>query len=241
MKNVHPYLAPAAVLGTALIVAAALMSWSAVRIKNSDHTIEVTGSARQSITSDRAIWSTAVAYQSPTLQTSYQALSAGTTRVKNYLVTQGIPEKEITLGPVRTQRLTTRQANGTETAGNYQLEQTLTVATKNIALVERIAREVTQLINEDVPVESHAPQYFVSDLADKKVQMLSEAAKNARLRAEKIAESVGSHVGSIRSADMGVLQITPAGSTEVSNDGMSDTSSIEKDITSVVRMTFSVN
>jgi uncharacterized protein len=98
MKNVHPYLAPAAVLGTALIVAAALLSWSTVRIKNSDHTIEVTGSARQTITSDRAIWSTTVAYQSTTLQGSYQALSPGIARVKAYLIAQGIAEKEITLG-----------------------------------------------------------------------------------------------------------------------------------------------
>jgi uncharacterized protein len=241
MKNVHPYLAPAAVLGTALIVATALMSWSAMRIKNSDHTIEVTGSARQTITSDRAIWSTTVTYQSPTLQGSYQALSPGIARVKTYLIAQGVSKKEITLGPAKTQRLMTRSADGKETEGNYQLEQTLTVATKDIALVERLAREVTQLINEGIPVESQLPQYFVTDLADKKVQMLSEASKNARLRAEKIAESVGSHIGSIRSADMGVLQITPAGSTEVSNGGMSDTSSIEKDITSVVRMTFSVN
>jgi uncharacterized protein len=241
MEKHHPYLAPAAVLGTALIVAAALMSWSAVRIKNSDHTIEVTGSARQTITSDRVIWSTGVAYQSPTLQGSYQALSSGIARVKEYLMTQGIVDEEITLGPVKTQRLTVRGADGKEAEGNYQLEQTLTIATKDIKRVERLAREVTQLINEGIPVESNAPQYFVTDLADKKVQMLSEASKNARLRAEKIAESVGSHIGGIRSADMGVLQITPAGSTEVSNDGMSDTSSIEKDITSVVRMTFSVN
>ena len=39
---------------------------------------------------------------------------------------------------------------------------------------------------------------------------------------------------------MGVMQITAADSTEVSDAGISDTSSIEKDITSVVNIGFAV-
>ena len=70
--------------------------------------------------------------------------------------------------------------------------------------------------------------------------MLAEAAKDARTRAEKVAQSVGSRIGPVRSARMGVLQITAADSNEVSDSGMNDTSSLEKDITSVVSVTFAV-
>ena len=38
--------------------------------------------------------------------------------------------------------------------------------------------------------------------------MLAEAAKDAKVRAEKVAESTGSSIGSVRTARMGVLQIT---------------------------------
>ena len=71
--------------------------------------------------------------------------------------------------------------------------------------------------------------------------MLSEAAKDAKVRAEKIAESTGSSIGSVRSARMGGLQITPADSNEVSDMGMNDTSSLDKDITAVVNVAFAVD
>ncbi|MEP6847365.1 MAG: SIMPL domain-containing protein, partial [Acidobacteriota bacterium] len=48
-------------------------------------------------------------------------------------------------------------------------------------------------------------------------------------------------IGSVRSAKMGVLQITPADSTEVSDSGMYDTSTIDKDMTAVVNISFAVN
>jgi hypothetical protein len=40
---------------------------------------------------------------------------------------------------------------------------------------------------------------------------------------------------------MGVLQITPADSTEVSDMGMYDTTSIDKDMTAVVNISFAVD
>ena len=240
MEKWSPSLAPSLVLGTALVVAASIVSWSAVKIKNSEHTIVVTGSARQRLTADKAIWSVSVAHHAPTLAGAYPLVTQGITRVKAYLVAQGIAETEITSGPIQTQHLNVRRPDGSEAEGDYQLEQSLTVTTKDIPKVEKIAREVTQLINEGIPVESHSPQYIVTNLADAKVQMLAEAARNARLRAQKIAESVGSRIGNVRAANMGVLQITPADSTTVSSEGINDTSSIEKDITSVVTMTFGV-
>jgi hypothetical protein len=40
---------------------------------------------------------------------------------------------------------------------------------------------------------------------------------------------------------MGVIQINPADSTEVSSEGNSDTTSIDKDIITVVASTFALN
>lgn len=70
------------------------------------------------------------------------------------------------------------------------------------------------------------------------MQVQAEAAKDAMMRAKKIAEATGSTLGSIREARMGVLQITPKNSTEISDYGMNDVSAIEKDITAVVNASF---
>ena len=73
-----------------------------------------------------------------------------------------------------------------------------------------------------------------------KVTMLAEAARDARARAEQIAASSGCRVGEPRFARMGVLQITPIYSTEISGSGMNDTTSLDKDITAIVSMGFSI-
>ena len=107
--------------------------------------------------------------------------------------------------------------------------------------IARIAREATELINQGILLESMAPEYHFTKLGDLKIKMLAAAAKDAQERAKKIAESTGSGIGSVRSARMGVLQITPADSNEVSGEGMNDTSSLEKDITAVVNISFAVD
>ena len=70
--------------------------------------------------------------------------------------------------------------------------------------------------------------------------MLAEATKDAKARAEAIANSTGDRIGPIRSAKTGVFQITPRYSTEVSDSGVYDTTSLEKDITAVVSVSFGV-
>ena len=71
--------------------------------------------------------------------------------------------------------------------------------------------------------------------------MLGEAAKDAKVRAERVASSTGNSIGPVRSAKMGVLQITAADSTDVSDYGVYDTTTIEKDMTAVVNISFAVD
>ncbi len=85
------------------------------------------------------------------------------------------------------------------------------------------------------------PEYHYTKIAELKKEMLAEAAKDAKQRAEQIASSTGSSIGTVRSARMGVMQITPADSNDVSDSGMNDTSSLEKDITAVVNVSFAVD
>ena len=61
----------------------------------------------------------------------------------------------------------------------------------------------------------------------------------ARMRLRQCPPT-GNSIGSVKSAKMGVLQITAADSTDVSDYGTYDTSTIEKDMTAVVNVSFAV-
>ena len=71
--------------------------------------------------------------------------------------------------------------------------------------------------------------------------MLAEAARDAHDRAQQIAGSNGRKAGDLRSAQMGVLQVTAADSTQFSGEGVNDTTSLEKDITAIVHATFAID
>ena len=70
--------------------------------------------------------------------------------------------------------------------------------------------------------------------------MIGRATNNARERALKIAKEGKFRLGSIASVRVGIFQITPLHSTEVSNYGMNDTSTIDKEVKSVVEIKYFV-
>ena len=84
------------------------------------------------------------------------------------------------------------------------------------------------------------PEYFYSKLSEKKPALLEEATKDAKLRAKGMLKATNNRVGKIRSVRMGVFQITPADSNEVSNWGINDSSTIEKKITAVANVVFMI-
>ena len=233
----------ALVLAIAVVISSAIGGWFFVKGKRGDQTITVTGSARKRIRSDLVIWRSAVTYQAPALSEAYHSLSESVPRVKAYLISKGIAENQITISSISSQTLHGRTSDGIETSEitGYSLRQELSVRSNEVDKISQIAREATELINQGILIESMAPEYLYTQLGSLKIEMLAEAAKDAKVRAEQIAQSTGSSIGSVRSARMGVLQITPADSNEVSGEGMNDTSSLEKDITAVVNIGFAVD
>lgn len=230
-------------LAIGLVIASVIGGLAFVKGKQGDQTITVTGSARKRIKSDLVIWKAGVSYQAPVLADAYRSLSENVPRVKAYLVSKGIPENEITISSISSQTLHARDSEGQDTGqiNGYSLRQELEVRSTDVDKIARVAREATELINQGILLESMAPEYHYTKLGEEKITMLAEAAKDAKKRAEQVAASTDSSIGSVRTARMGVLQITPADSNDVSDSGMNDTSSLDKDITAVVNLSFEIN
>ena len=230
-------------LAVGLVLASIVLGWAYKNKTTSEETVTVTGSARKRITSDLVVWRASISYQGAELSEAYNSLKDKVPRVRAYLVSKGVAEGEIVISSVSSQTLKEKDSNGEETGriNGYALSQTLEVRSADVERVTKISREVTELIEQGILLESQAPEYHYTKLSDLKIEMLAEAAKDGKVRAEKIASSTGSKVGSVRSARMGVMQITPADSNEVSDYGVNDTTSLEKDITAVVNLSFAID
>lgn len=232
----------AVIIALALVAASFILADGAARIKGDNNRIIVTGSAKQQITSDLIVWTGSFHAKSPMLQEAYTKLEADRNRVMDYLVKQGVPKEKIVFSSINTGTYYIILPNGqyTSDVDYYELYQTVTISSEEIDKITEISRNVTELINEGIQFQSNSPQYMYTKIADMKVTMLAEATKDARKRAEMIAENAGNKIGKLTYADMGVIQITPLYSNEVSDYGMNDTYSLEKEITAIVHCEFEI-
>ncbi|MDD2483825.1 MAG: SIMPL domain-containing protein, partial [Eubacteriales bacterium] len=209
----------AVIIVVGLIASSIILASSIVKIKGGDNRIIVTGSAKQQITSDLIVWTGSFNAKSPNLQEAYAQLDADKKVVLAYLVKQGVPKDKIVFSSINTYTNYIILPNGQYTSeiDYYDLNQTVTISSEEIDKITEISRNVTELINEGIQFQSNSPQYLYTKIADLKVTMLAEATKDAKKRAEMISENAGSSLGELKYADMGVIQISPLYSNEVSD------------------------
>jgi hypothetical protein len=233
-------------VGASFVTSAAIASQAYVKrgkvAAETANEITVKGSARIRVRSDLATWRIRVLGEGRDLRSAFEGLEAAATRVTAFLRERGFRDEEVALSAIETTTHHERDREGRETrvVSGYTLERSVSVRTPEVDRVGAAAGEVTGLLREGVPVASGTPEYLFSKAADLKVQILGEASRDARVRAEQIAANAGFRVGEVRKAQMGVIQILAPDSTEVTSYGTYDTGTRDKDVFVVVTVTFSV-
>ena len=227
----------------ALVICAIIIANTIETVKLANQTITVKGFAEKRILSDLIVWRGGFTTRGTTITEAYGTLENHSNLVKKYLTSKGIPAEQIVFSSVITRTLYRFDPQGRPTTDitGYELIQNLEVQSQEIDKIAEIARKSTELIDQGVLFRSDPPQYFYTKLGELKIEMLGEATRDARERAEQLAVNSKSKVGKLRSASMGVFQITAANSPEVSDYGIFDTSNKEKDVKAVVTVSYSID
>ena len=230
------------VLSLALVISSLVFAQGIQEFKRANDVLVITGSAKRPIKSDYIILRLSVSSQESTAKIAYQNLKTQIEQVQAYLKEQQVPDDAITLSAMRTDTIPEIGINGRNTGRilAYRLSQTLEIRSNEVERYADISQQATELINEGVNLVSRPPEYLYTKLSELRVEMVAEATKDAQARARAIASTTGNQVGAVRSARTGVFQITSRNSTAVSDYGIYDTSSLEKDITAVVSVQFAM-
>jgi hypothetical protein len=234
----------AIIFGIAIVLAAIFLGNAYANRNKPDGKIEVTGLGSKDFVSDLIVWEGRFTASSPVLSEAYAQLSSNKQAVANYLKSKGIADSVLVFSAVNTQRKTSPiygdsgKYQGERFMG-YELSQTVNVESKDVEKVEKISREVTELLNQGVQFYSQAPRYYYTKLADLKIEMISRATEDARIRAEQIAINSGGELGELESARMGVFQITGQNSAEdYSWGGTYNTTSKEKTASITMKLVY---
>ena len=208
----------AVIFSIAIVVAAIVLGNAYIDRANPDGTIGVTGLGSEDFTSDLIVWEVDFVRVNPDLQEAFADLAKDKAIVKEYLKQKGIAESSIIFEAVRTNEQRENQyQNGNFTGSifvGYELRQTIRIESTDVEKTELVSREITELLNQGVQLQSSPPRYYYTKLADLKIAMISKATEDARMRAEQIAEKSGGNLGKLKSAKMGVFQITGQNSSE---------------------------
>ncbi|HOX07189.1 MAG TPA: SIMPL domain-containing protein [Planctomycetota bacterium] len=230
-----------ATLALGFALSAYMVAGALVRMRQAD-TIRVKGTAQTNVTSDLAEWGGNFTVRSPELKAGYETLEKHREAVRQFLAKRLRPE-EFSFFAVDISQERKKDENGNDTGviENYVLKQGFGVSSANVGLIKELSRSITDLIRDGIEISSGRPEYTYSGIEKLKLDLLGQATRNAHERARLLADNGGGRVGSLASASQGIFQITSANSTDVSDSGTYDTSTIEKTVRAVVTLEFHVS
>jgi hypothetical protein len=207
--------------------------------RHSHDTIVITGSARKPISSNLVQWSLTVDGRASSPVVAARRLSQESAAVVAFLRSAGITADAILPQVVQSEVVVTR-INKQTIRTTYHVSQSFHVSTDKLDLVQAAASRLGNLLERGIDVSAEPLAFISTDLGQAKLDALAAATAEARHRAEILVNGLGGKLGPMRASSLGVYQITPRNSTEVSDYGVNDTSSRLKDVTAVVSATFAV-
>jgi hypothetical protein len=204
--------------------------------------ITVTGSAKTSAVADNAVWTLSVSLSSPTVGAAVKKVDSDVAALSSYLTQGGIAADALTLGAVSTYA-NEEYVNGNSTGRilSYRASRDVTVRTSDVELVSKLSQGIGALLGTGINVNNYGPQYYISNLPELRPELMSEAMKDAKLRAESLTKAVGGSLGSLANVKAGPIQITTPDSTMTADYGAYDTSTINKTVSATVSVTFNTN
>lgn len=229
------------IVSLGLLLALGLILSVNLATKNiSNDKISVTGSAYKIVESDSARLEFEIEAKKADKQQAYNLVKTQMPIVKKYLEDKGIKDIEIKATNGYNTYRYSANGNMTNDVAYYNLSQPIVIKSNDVKTIKEISSDIQSLLNQGIDINITSTEYFYSKLSDLKVELLEDATKDAKDRAGAMLKATHNHPGKIQSVQMGVFQITPADSTNVSDMGINDTSTIEKKVTAVANVVFRI-
>ena len=242
MFSKNQWVLPATILAAAFLLGTLFISGTWRNVSKANQTITVTGSAKKEIISDFGILRGTISVQALSGKDAYHELERQKPILFQYLAQKGFPKESLNLFTITNYPVFEMNAQGMQTniVSGYVYSQRIELQSNDVNKIRNLSLEISSVIERGVNFSVEQPEYQYSKMAEIKIEIQAEAAKDAMIRAKKIAEATDGDLGTMRNARMGVLQITPKNSNMISDYGVNDLSSIEKEITAVVNASFEI-
>ncbi len=232
----------ATILGVAFVIGLTVLATTWRGNVQLAQTLKVTGSAKMDLVSDLGLLRYSVQGEGASAEAAWRELQRQLPTVQQFLAARGIVADHVETFPVNAWSIDEYDQHGQRTGRvlRHVAEQSFLIQHGDVHLIKQLSLDLGGMVTEGVSLRNGMPEYLFTGLGEVKDTVQALAAEDAMRRAKRVAEAAGARLGPIRDARMGVLQVTPRHSTQVSDWGINDNSSIEKQITAVVHASFAI-
>ena len=197
--------------GVSIVLAAfvlGLMLVCAVRtLKSFDATVKVRGLCEKEVPADRVVWRIRYSEKDNSLADLRSSVQRNNNIIVSKLREAGFKDDEIKVGNASYDDRYTYANNVSQITFRYQVDQTVTVFTKNLDLVRKLQQTLeTDLVNQNILANSWADYQYLG-LNDIKPAMIAESLENARAAADEFAKNSHSKIGKMRTASQGYFEV----------------------------------
>jgi len=201
-------------LAVGIAVAGFFVSQGLLHLHGGERAVSVRGVSEREVQADMAVWSLTFTVTDNDLTAAQKNLADQGSKVEAFLEKSGLKRDEWAVQRVDVTDLLAQQYRPDNIQnGRYILTKTYAVRTANVPLIDKVFRNVGDLIAQGVILSGPGggqmlgPNYMFTKLNDVKPAMIAEATKNARAAAQKFAEDSGAKVGGIKDASQGLFTI----------------------------------
>ena len=201
------------------------------KAQTTNRTVTVKGLAELDVRADLAVWKIKFKTTGNDLLALQQKMTGDLQTINRYLIERGFNPEEVIAGRMNTNDLMANQYRDAQAEqSRYILDQTITVRSNNVDLVEATMRDIGSLVAQGIIFDyqdySSPVAYIFTGLNQIKPQMLEQATQNAYVSAVEFAKSSQSKVGKIKTANQGVFSILPREQI----DGVMESTQIDKTV-----------
>ena len=182
-----------------------LLGAAAIEFKQFDRSVTVKGLSEREYKADIVIWPIQFTAAGNDLETLYVSIEANTSKIKEFLASNGVEHDEISFSsPSITDKSAQQYGGNTKPEFRYSAIQTVTVYSKNIDAVINVMGALSTLGKQGIVFSGtnyqSQTEYLFTRLNEIKPEMIEEATRKAREVATKFASDSDSKLGKIKKA-----------------------------------------
>lgn len=209
MKNYK--IVSAALLMVGLIVVGVCIKSGLNSMADNSRVVNVKGLAEMEVKANKVTWPVSYKIVGNDLGAIYQQVNQNNRIVKNFLISKGISNSEISVNAPQIVDKAADVYGNNEYKERYNVTSVMTVSTNKVDLVRKLMSQQADLLKQGVAITANDYNntviYAFTKLNSVKPKMIEQATKNARMAAEKFAKDSESDLGNIKSADQGQISI----------------------------------